>query len=179
MVEWMDGEELAADDAAIDAALANMYSMCGNSGQDSLITLGEPDFRDWAHDAFENYSTNTNPQNLILELQNDLPRQGYEGTHIIWQEGISEIQQELRQEIKEDEEDEREMDSEDRAEAMADEGAAEEEGYGEEEEGSLEEEIGAEFGEEEGLAEEAGGLFAEEDLGAIVLADAAEAAIIL
>lgn len=77
------------DQGAIEDAVATMYEMTGNAGQESIVSIGEDAFREWANSFLENPEEDEEPYGYLSEaLSEDM----LAGTEEIWAEGTSIVQ---------------------------------------------------------------------------------------
>lgn len=88
------------DQEAIDEAVSTMVNMTGNSGQESIVSIGEPPFREWANWFLEDPDSNPDPyENLSAYLSED----ALAGTQEIWAEGTRIVQEQSMWHDSEDE----------------------------------------------------------------------------
>ena len=71
------------DEEAVDEAVAEMYAMCANPGQEAIIGRGEQDFRDWAG-AFLEF-----PGVDPINMEDSVGPEQYAATSEIWAQGKS------------------------------------------------------------------------------------------
>lgn len=89
------GGEFADDELAITAAVDEMFSCCGNPGQERLIGDYLSDFEDWAIDVLEVEGGTQDSfdayKNMIIEDWYDGDMEKWFGTDIIWALGYDTI----------------------------------------------------------------------------------------
>lgn len=85
------GQIFMDDEAAIDEAFDEMFSMCGNAGQESLIGDYAEHFYEWAHVALEHeVADGTTWSSFAAMVIYDWyagDTQKFNGTDIIWAQG--------------------------------------------------------------------------------------------
>ena len=80
------------DEEAISSASDEMFSMCGNAGQETLIGDYLADFEEWAYTVLETEDASKDSWNSFSEMVINDWYDGridkWDGTYLIWQRGF-------------------------------------------------------------------------------------------